>query len=323
MPAFDFGDCWFLTGPTAGGKSAVGVELARRLDGEVLSMDSMAVYRGLDIGTAKPTAEQLALAPHRLIDLVDPDQCFSLSDYLAAARQAVADARARARTPIFVGGTPLYLKGLLRGVFAGPPADWQFRREQEQIAERHGPQALHARLAEVDPLAAGRLHPSDTRRVIRALEVWTKTGRPISELQRQFNTALAAEDCRAFVIEWPREALHRRIDARVEAMFAAGLIDEARGHACGAQPLGRTARQALGYREALEHLSGQRDLPATIALVKLRTRQFAKRQGVWFRSLSELRAAPAPEPFDPIQLADQIIALASGGQVERRSGGRS
>ena len=143
MPAFELGDCWFLTGPTAGGKSAVAVELARRLGGEVLSMDSMAVYRGLDIGTAKPSADQLAAAPHHLLDLVEPDQVFSLSDYLAAAQRAVAEVRARGRTPIFVGGTPLYLKGLLRGVFSGPPADWQSCDEWERTRAALPPQACN------------------------------------------------------------------------------------------------------------------------------------------------------------------------------------
>jgi len=309
MPEVDLADCWFLTGATASGKSAVGVELARRLGGEILSLDSMAVYRGLDIGVAKPAAAERRAVPHHLIDLVEPDESFSLADYLDAAAAAVADVRGRGRAPVFVGGTPLYLKGLLRGVFAGPPADWSLRGELQAVAERDGPAALHARLAQVDPTAAGRLSPQDTRRVIRALEVWIKTSRPISDWQRQFERPRAADQCRAIVLEWPRAQLCERIDARVDAMFAAGLIAEIRALLAAGQRFGRTAGQALGYRETLEHLAGERDLAGTIALVKTRTRQFAKRQATWFRSLGELQRLPVDEPFDPAEVAERVAAL--------------
>jgi tRNA dimethylallyltransferase len=280
-------DCWFLTGPTASGKTRVGLALAQRLGSEIISLDSMALYRGMDIGTAKPTAQERAIVPHHLIDLIEPEESFSVARYVEEARRAVDDILARGRVPLFVGGTPLYLKALLRGIFSGPPADWTLRRHLQQIAAKEGNKRLHARLAEVDPAAATRLHPSDTRRVIRALEVFEKTGQPIGELQKQFERAKPAEACRVFVLDWPRDELVRRIDQRVEAMFAAGLVDEARRLLNGSHPPGHTALQALGYREVAEHLRGALDLEATIALVKLRTRQFAKRQMTWFRSLSE------------------------------------
>ena len=311
-------DCWFLTGPTAAGKTAVGVALAERIGAEIVSMDSMALYRGMDIGTAKPAPADRQAVPHHLIDVLEPHQEYSLAQYLDAAHGQIAEIRGRGRESLFVGGTPLYLKGLLRGIFQGPPADWQLRRELQDFARQHGSAALHRRLAEVDPAAAKRLHPNDTRRLVRALEVFEKTGRPISELQRQFDVGRPAEACRVFVLDWPREELHARIDRRVDAMFAAGLVDEVRGllyseRGTGTsprpvspievltgsepvplseQPLSRTASQAVGYREVIEHLQGQHTLPDAVELVKRHTRQLAKRQMTWFRSLSECRFVP-------------------------------
>lgn len=300
--------CWFLTGPTAGGKTAVGIELALRLDAEILSLDSMAVYRGLDIGTAKPTAEERRRVPHHLLDLVEPDEDFSLARYVDAARAATAEILARGRTPLFVGGTPLYLKALLRGIFEGPPADWEFRRGMLAIAEEQGAEALHSRLAAVDPEAARRLPPRDARRIVRALEVYEKTGRPIGEWQQQFDRARPAEELRVFALSWPRDELNARIDLRVEAMFAAGLVREVRDLLDSGKSFGRTAGQALGYREVLEHLRGERSLPETIELVKTRSRQFAKRQRTWFRSLSECRDVPVDKRDDAVALAERIRA---------------
>lgn len=267
----------------------------------------MALYRGLDVGTAKPTLEERRLVPHHLIDVIEPEQEFSLAQYLAAAEQSVAEIRSRGRRALFVGGTPLYLKALLRGIFEGPPADWELRRRWQRDAEANGPNWLHEQLAAVDPAAAGRLHANDTRRLIRALEVYEKTGRPISDWQRQFDVARPAEQCRVFVLDWPREALYARINARVDAMFAAGLVEEIKGLLATGKQLSLTARQALGYREVLEHLAGQGDLAETVALVKTRTRQFAKRQLTWFRSLSECRWLPVAEPLWPADAAERIL----------------
>jgi tRNA dimethylallyltransferase len=303
-------DCWFLSGPTASGKTAVGIELARRLGAEIISLDSMALYRGMDIGTAKPSGEEPAVAPHHLIDVLDPHQDYSVAAYVEAARGAVRDIASRGRVPLFVGGTPLYLKALLRGIFVGPPADWTLRRQLQATAQLEGAQALHARLAEVDPQTARRLHPRDARRVIRALEVWEKTGKSITDLQQQFDRARPADACRVFVLDWPRDQLIERINNRVDAMFEAGLVEEVRGLLIQQAPLSRTASQALGYREVIEHLQGLRDLGQTVELVKLRTRQFAKRQMTWFRSLSECRFVPVDTRFDPSRVASEIITQA-------------
>ncbi len=299
-------DCWFLTGPTAGGKTGVGVELARHIDAEIVSLDSMALYRGMDIGTAKPTSDQRRAVPHHLIDVLEPHEQYSLAQYLEAARRVIEEIKGRGCEVLFVGGTPLYLKGLLRGVFKGPPADWPFRRRLQQEARRHGSDALHRRLAQVDPAAAERLHPNDTRRLIRALEVYEKTGRPISQLQEQFSRGRPAEACRVFVLDWPKGRLHQRISRRVDEMFGAGLVEEVRGLLAREQPLSKTARQAVGYREVVEHLEGRRGLAETIELVKTHTRRLAKRQATWFRSLSECRFIQVGEPFEPADVAGRI-----------------
>src|SRR5262245_53528210 len=179
-------DAWFFTGPTASGKTAVGIELAHKIGAEIISLDSMALYRGMDIGTAKPTADERRLIPHHLIDILDPSEEFSVAQYLEAATAAASEITARGKEVFFVGGTALYLKSLLRGLFSGPPANWKLRRELEETARVEGPAALHARLAQIDPTAAAKLHPNDVRRIIRALEVHETIGQPISSLQQQF-----------------------------------------------------------------------------------------------------------------------------------------
>jgi tRNA dimethylallyltransferase len=302
-------DCWYLTGPTAAGKSAVGVELAQRIDAEIVSMDSMALYRRMDIGTAKPGPTERGRVPHHLIDIIEPHENYSLAQYVAAAHLCVEDIARRGKRTLFVGGTPLYLKGLLRGVFQGPPADWTFRRQLQRQARQHNQSWLHQQLHEVDPAAAARLHPNDLRRLVRALEIFHITGRPISEFQRQFDAGTPADRCRVFVLDWPREKLYERINRRVGRMFENGLIDEVRTLMANPNPLGKTARQAVGYREVIEHLQGQWSLSETIELVRRHTRQLAKRQGTWFRSLCECRFVPVSAALDPAALADKIVTL--------------
>ncbi|HEX4145693.1 MAG TPA: tRNA (adenosine(37)-N6)-dimethylallyltransferase MiaA [Pirellulales bacterium] len=305
-------DCWFLTGATASGKTAVGVALARRLGAEIVSLDSMAIYRGMNVGTAKPTPEEQGGVPHHLIDVASPSDEFSVAEYVAAAERTVAEIADHGREAIFVGGTPLYLKALLRGIDAGPPADWTLRTRLVEWGRQAGPGALHQRLAAVDPAAAARLHESDTRRLVRALEVFEQTGRTISSQQQHFSLGRPAEACRVFVLDWPREQLYERINRRVDAMFNAGLLDEVRELAetvPGTVFLGRTAGQAVGYREAAEVLAGRLTLPAAIELTQTRTRQFAKRQLTWFRSLSECRFVPVEEPLDPEAVAERIAAM--------------
>lgn len=299
-----FRDCYFLTGPTASGKTAVGIALAERIEGEILSMDSMAVYRGMDIGTAKPSAEEQSRVPHHLLDIVEPSVEFSIAQYLEAAGNAVRTIRSRGMRALFVGGTPLYLKALLRGIFSGPAADATVRGRLLERVRVEGAAALHAELARMDPAAAARLHPNDVRRVIRALEVFELTGCPISQHQRQFDQPATP---RVVVLQWPRNKLYERIERRVDAMFAAGLVDEVR-RLREQGPLGKTSLQAVGYREVLQHLAGERPLPETIGLVKTRTRQFAKRQMTWFRSLAECEFLAVDDPFEPQCIAQEVAA---------------
>jgi tRNA dimethylallyltransferase len=311
--------CWYLTGPTAAGKTGVGIEMARLLNAEIISLDSMAVYRGMDIGTAKPTPSQRAAVPHHLIDILDPVQEFSVSDYVQRAHQTMAAIRAAGREVLFVGGTPMYLKAMLRGLFQGPPADWEFRAQVEEEARRVGIEALHQRLQQVDPLAASKLHANDVRRIIRALEVYKITGEPISHLQLQFEEGTAAVRCRVFTLSWPRPTLYRRIDARVEWMFASGLVEEVRGLLDTYGQLGRTASQAVGYREVIEALNEQAPWADTHERVKARTHQFARRQETWFRSLCECRRIELSEDATPADIAQQLVAL---GQSVATAAGR-
>ncbi len=305
-------DCWYLTGPTASGKTSVALELARQLDAEIVSLDSMAVYRGMDVGTAKPTPQQRATVPHHLIDVADPVEEFNVWRYADAAAKVVAEIRDRGRDVLFVGGTPLYLKAMLRGLLAGPGADWEFRRQVADEVKQVGTAALFDRVRQVDPLSAARLDPADTRRLIRALEVYKLTGLPISHLQSQFDDGRPASECRVFVLDWPRPVLHKRIENRVDTMFAQGLMAEVEGLLARHGRLGRTASQAVGYREVVEHLQHGVPLDATIEHVKTRTRRFARRQATWFRSLSECRSIACDADVTPARLARQIVAAASG-----------
>jgi tRNA dimethylallyltransferase len=300
--------CWYLAGPTASGKTGVGLELAERIDGEIISLDSMAVYRGMDVGTAKPTPEERQRVPHHLVDVVSPDQDFSLSHFMAASHQAVRDITNRKRQAMFVGGTPLYLKSLLRGVVPGPPADWDFRQRIEAELEEVGIEALHERLQQVDPLAAAKLHPNDKRRIIRALEVYRATGKPISHEQVHFDDTPAG-GCHVFVLSWPRDQLHARIETRVEAMFSHGLVDEVGSLLEKHGQFSRTAMQAVGYREVVEFLSNERSLDETVELVKARTRQFARRQLTWFRSLEECRWVDMEAEQRQADVAESIVDL--------------
>jgi tRNA dimethylallyltransferase len=301
-----FDDCWFLTGATAAGKTGVGLALAKHLGAEIISLDSMAIYRGMDIGTAKPTATERAVVPHHLIDIINPTEEFSVAQYLAAAEATVRDLQARGKVALFVGGTPLYLKALLRGLFDGPPADWQVRQDIEQELASAGQRALHDRLMQVDPVAATAIHPHDTRRLIRALEVYRATGEPISHQQIEFEEGRPADECRVFVLRRERNQLHERIEGRVSAMIEAGLVDEVRRLTDGGRELGRTARQAVGYREALGFLAGEIGRAEMIERIKVRTRRFAKRQGTWFRSLSECRFVDVTGEVDVDATAKEI-----------------
>jgi tRNA dimethylallyltransferase len=305
--------CWFLTGPTASGKTRVGVELAGLLDAEIISLDSMSLYRDMNIATAKPSPEDRERVPHHLLDLVDPTEEFSLAEYLQVAHQAAGRIQDAGRSILFVGGTPLYLKGLLHGISQGPPADWDFReqvrQEVEQLGEQQGNTLLHERLAQVDPLSAHKLHPNDLRRIIRALEVYKITGQPISHSQVHFEDQVSAGRHKVLALAWPRQRLHQRIEARVDQMFVDGLEDEVRGLLDRYGQLSRTASQAVGYRELIALLQEQVPWDETVEQVKRRTRQFARRQETWFRSLEECQQVEQSDEVEAAVMARQLLEM--------------
>ncbi|MEM9412925.1 MAG: tRNA (adenosine(37)-N6)-dimethylallyltransferase MiaA [Planctomycetota bacterium] len=301
--------CWFLTGATASGKSAVSIELAKMLDAEIISLDSMAIYRGMDIGTAKPTLEYQALLPHHLIDIRDPIDAFSVSQYRDLALTQIAEIQRRGKQVLFVGGTALYLKALLRGLFDGPAADWDLRKQIEDELEQIDSDELMKRLASVDPLSAHKLHKNDRRRIIRALEVYYRTGTPISHWQNEFDRATPAEQCRVFTLRHPRPILHNRIETRVVEMFELGLIEEVERLLKRWYDLGHTASQAVGYREVIEYLNGETDLETAQEKVLIRTRRFARHQETWFRGLEECQILDLEDEFSPASIAKQIYQL--------------
>lgn len=291
-----------LVGPTGTGKTDLSLELARRLDAEIVNCDSRQVYRYLDVGTAKPSAAERSAVPHHLFDVVDPDQPFDCARYRAQARDAIADIRARGKRVVLAGGSGLYLKALRFGLAPAPPRDAALRAHlaAQEDAE---PGSLHAQLAAVDPAAAARLHRRDRVRLIRALEVRELTGRPLSAWQAEHAFRAAEIDCRVIGLTMERGALYARLNARCRDMIERGLVDEVRGlwqRGFGPElpPL-----RSIGYREIGAHLRGACDLDAALAAMQRATRQFAKRQLTWFR------ADPTVEWFDTEKLS--VAELAS------------
>lgn len=295
-----------LLGPTASGKSAAALDLAPRVNAEILSVDSMQVYRGMDVGTAKPTAAERARVPHHLIDVRDPSESFSTAEYVKLADAAVADIVARGKRPLFVGGTALYVKSLLVGIFDGPPADWEFRSWLRAEAARAGPEALHRRLAEVDPVAAARIHPNDLRRVERALEIHHKTGLPASALRTQWSSESLRYDARIVGLSLPRPELLRRIDERIDNMIASGWPREVERLLSDPSGLSREASQALGYAELARVASGQMSLDAAVAEIKRKTHRFAKAQMTWFKTFPNVTWIDAA--LDKRSLVDKLLS---------------
>jgi tRNA dimethylallyltransferase len=275
-----------LMGPTASGKSAVALELAARLPIEIVSVDSAQVYRGMDIGTAKPDAETRERVPHHLVDLIDPDHAYSAARFCEDALAAIAGIRARGRIPLLVGGTMLYFKVLREGLSNLPPANPAFRRELEERAAALGWPALHAELARVDPVTAARLDPSDAQRIQRALEVQRVSGRSLSSLQGARRGAIDASLVALALIPGDRTLLHRRIAARFDAMLAAGLVDELvrlrqRFRLTASMP----SMRCVGYRQAWQFIDGDGDGERLRERGAAATRQLARRQLTWLRSL--------------------------------------
>lgn len=300
-----------VLGVTASGKGRVAFDLARELGGEIVSIDSMKVYRGMDVGTAKPDAATRATLPHHLLDVADPWEHFSVARFVALADEAVTQIHGRGRPAIAVGGTTLYLKAFYEGLFEGPSADAAFRAAFRERAADIGPAAIHAELAKIDPAAAQRIHPQDLRRVERALEIHQLTGRPITELQREWT----GQHRRRPDWHWlliglrrERESGNRRVNERVRRMVAAGLVDEVRRLASDPRGLSPTAAQAVGYAELLAHFRGALTLDEALEQVKINTRRLAKHQRSWMKRLPDVQWLDADE-LDDAQLLDAALGL--------------
>ena len=300
--------CWFLAGPTASGKTEVSLLLAEMLNAEIIGLDSMSLYRGMDIGTAKPSEEERARVPHHLIDVLDPHEEFTVAEYVKAAKTICHDLVARKKIPLFVGGTGLYLRAILRGVYAAPPADWDYRQRMEQRASVEGASVLHRELSRVDPESAARLHPNDVRRVVRALEVFHLTGQPASAQQQEQPLPQNERPRHVYWLSPPREWLYDRINRRVQMMIDAGWVEEVSALMQRDKGMSHTAMQALGYQELIAHLNGECTLEAAIERIQTRTRQFAKRQHTWFRNLEECHAVEISGNESTAQIVEKLIA---------------
>lgn len=276
-------DCLIaVVGPTAVGKTSLAIDLALRLGSEIISGDALQVYRGLDIGTAKPDTTERRGIPHHLIDILDPQEEFSVADFQARAAALIAVLNARGAIPILAGGTGLYVRSLLEGYsFNAIPGDDAIRRRYATLAEQHGSGYLHSLLQAADPETAARLHPNDTRRIVRALESRELGDQPVS---RERHDA-PVYDSLVIGLTMDRAKLYDRINRRVDAMIAAGLVNEVAGLLAAGVPLSARSLQAIGYKEIAAHLAGETDLATAVASVKQATRNFAKRQYTWFRRM--------------------------------------
>lgn len=288
-----------IVGPTASGKTALSLPVAQSLKGEILCMDSMQVYRHMDIGTAKPTKGEQALVPHHLMDIREPGDSFTVTQYSEEARKVLESVS----VPILVGGTGLYLQALSQPMDYGTVSgDEEIRRKYHEIADTQSNEALHAILKRKDPVSAAKLHPNDVRRVVRALEVFDLTGQPLSR-QAAPDPDASEWDFRLYAVDWPRETLYHRVDRRVDAMIRDGLPDEVEALLRSGVSPDCQAMQGLGYKELIPVLAGEMTLEDAVSLIKLRTRHYAKRQLTWFRRDKSIRWLPSTDdPDEAVQM---------------------
>ena len=290
-----------ILGPTASGKSELALRIARTTHAEILSMDSMQVYRGMDIGTAKPTAAEQAAIRHHLIDQVNPDEAYTVARFVESADAVIADASRRGTPLIATGGTPLYYKSLFEGLFDGPSADPALRDKLGKL----GNEELVRRLKLADPDAAARIHLNDSKRLIRALEVFELTGKSITSFQQEWGVGRSRHTATWVGLDWDRDALNRRINARVKAMLNAGWIEETRALLHRYGELSLTAAGATGYRELIDHIQGRMKLEDAVEEIKSATRQLARKQMKWFRRFPNVTWIKGDRLSD--ELAEEIL----------------
>ena len=292
-----------ILGPTASGKTDVALAVARETGAEILSVDSMQVYRGMDVGTAKPSPAERAAVPHHLIDVVGADEGFTVARFVELADGVIVDARRRGVPLVLTGGTPLYYKALFDGLFEGPPADEAVRARLRSLSG----EALFRRLSEVDPAAAARIHTNDQKRLVRALEVYEQTGQPISSFQTHWAEGKRRYDAVWVGLNWDKDALNRRINARVKFMIEAGWPDEVRRLLATNPTLSHTAAEATGYKEMIAHIQGRLPLDDAIEQIKIATRQLARRQMKWFRRFRDVTWLPGDRPA--VAVAGQALRV--------------
>ena len=299
----------FIMGPTASGKTALAMSLMKHLPVELISVDSALIYRGMDIGTAKPTAEELADAPHRLIDILDPTQAYSAADFRADALREMAEITARNKIPLLVGGTMLYFKALLEGLSPLPQADAAVRERIEKQAEEQGWNALHDQLSEIDPVAAMRIHPNDPQRLSRALEVFYISGKTLTELTKISGETLPYRVHQFAIAPTRRELLHSRIEERFSQMLSNGFEDEVRTLlARGDLHTDLPSIRCVGYRQMWSYLSGEFDYDEMVYRGVCATRQLAKRQMTWLRGWDNVEWLDSEKPDDALSRVIQVVS---------------
>ncbi len=297
----------FIIGCTACGKSAVGFELARRIGAEIMVVDSMKVYRRMDIGTGKPTPDRRAAVRYHMIDVVEPSEEFSVGRYVAQASRAIADVQTRGRPILAVGGTALYIKGLTHGLLEGPGDDPEFRARLRARADKEGNEPLHAELREVDAEAADRIHLNDYRRIERALEVHHLTGIPITQLQTQWDSMEGDFDCRFIGLRRDLTNQNHLINNRARKMVRAGLLDEVQALLAEDQPLSIQASQAVGYAQLIRHLKGELSLEDAIEQIKIHSRRLGKSQRTWFKRFRDVEWFDLAVDEHPDSIVDRIL----------------
>jgi len=289
-----------ILGPTGSGKSRLGLMLALHFAGEIVSCDALQVYRGMDIGTAKPSPADRELIPHHMLDLREPGDDFSAGDYQRLAREALDEVRTRGRNPFVVGGTGFYFRALTEGFFEGPGRSRWLRARMRRIVDRRGPKCLHNALRNVDPSASDRISPADSSRIIRAYEIYLVTGKTMSWWQKQPRAALPGFRWLKMGVAWPREVLYFRIDQRVGEMFAGGFVEEVRA-LLSRFPQGSHAFKAIGYRQIADFLEGKRSLEDAMESTRQESRRYAKRQLTWFRSKTDIVWLQGSQDWEHIQ----------------------
>ena len=299
-----------VLGPTASGKSALGLTLAERHGGEIINCDSTAVYRGFDIGTDKLSIEQRRGIPHHLIDIADPTEVYTAAQFAEDAAAAIRQIHGRGRLPILVGGTGFYYRALTRGLFPGPGADDALRARLDRVAERKGPERLHRMLARIDPVSAARIMPRDRVRLVRALEVYFSTGRPLTEHFAATRSLIADCDVRALALRLPPELTAERVERRVREQFARGIVREVEALLASGVPPDARPFGGLVYRQVMEMRAGVRDEAATRALIVQENRRYARRQLIWFRKEPNLIWFDGPgERPETLRRVEDALAL--------------